>query len=215
MKIEGAVFDFDGTLFDSMFIWDTIGEKYLRSLGIEPRERLNEKLKSMSLYQAACYYRSEYGVTLSTDEIIDGVNSVIKHYYQNEIMPKPGIPELIRSFKERGIKMCVATATDIHLIRAALQRTELLGYFSEIFTCYTVGHGKDEPHIYDAALNCLGTPKDKTIVFEDALYAAKTAKSAGYIVAGVYDRFERNQEELKSLADFYITDYGQAMDLLL
>ena len=67
MKIRGAIFDLDGTLLDSMFIWETIGEDYLRSLGIEPREKLNEKFKNMSLYQAACFYKSEYGVSGTID----------------------------------------------------------------------------------------------------------------------------------------------------
>ena len=67
--IKGAIFDVDGTLLDSMHIWDSIGEDYLRSLGYEPREKLNEKFKTMSLSQAAAYYRSEYGVTLSVERI--------------------------------------------------------------------------------------------------------------------------------------------------
>ncbi len=70
--LKGAIFDFDGTLFDSMFIWDTIGEAYLRSIGYEPKENLNEVFKTFSLYQAACYYQSEYGVTWSMDEIMTG-----------------------------------------------------------------------------------------------------------------------------------------------
>lgn len=214
MNIEGAIFDFDGTLFDSMKIWDTLGESYLRSLGIEPRERLNEKFKSMSLFQAAQYYRSEYGVTLSVDEIVNDVNGIIRNYYSREILPKDGIPELLELLKGRGIKMCIATATEETLIKSALSRTGLGAYFSDIFTCFSVGHGKDEPHIYEIALESLGTSKDATLVFEDALYAAKTAKAAGFYVAGIYDKYEKNQVELKNATDFYITDYYKVQDTL-
>ena len=95
MRIRGAIFDVDGTLLDSMFIWDTIGETYLRSIGYEPREKLNEVFKNMSLFQAACYYRTEYGVTLSIDEIMNGVNAMLERYYRFEVSLKPGVAELL------------------------------------------------------------------------------------------------------------------------
>ena len=79
--IKGAIFDLDGTILDSMFIWDTIGEDYLRTIGYEPKEKLNETFKNLSLQQAACYYISEYGVTLTVNEIVDGVNKMIEKYY--------------------------------------------------------------------------------------------------------------------------------------
>ena len=73
----------DGTLLNSLSVWDTIGEDYLRSLGYEPGENLKEALKNMSLYQAACYYQREYGVTLSTDEIMNGVNAMLERFYRH------------------------------------------------------------------------------------------------------------------------------------
>ncbi|NMA01940.1 MAG: HAD family phosphatase [Clostridia bacterium] len=209
MKIRGAIFDLDGTLLDSMFIWETIGEDYLRSLGIEPGEELNEKLKNMSLYQAACYYKREYGVSGTLEEIMAGVNKSIEHFYIDQVLPKKGAPEFLARLKSEGVKMCVATATDKHLVQAALKRTGLLNYFGEIFTCTSVGCGKDEPRIYDKSLDFLGTLKSETIVFEDALYAIKTAKNAGYIVCAVYDKFAQEQKEIKALADYYLKDFTE------
>ena len=66
--MKGAIFDFDGTLVDSMFIWDTFGEDYLRTLGKEPKENLTETFKTFTLEQAAEYYREHYDVTLSVGE---------------------------------------------------------------------------------------------------------------------------------------------------
>ena len=209
MKIKGAIFDLDGTLFDSMFIWETIGEDYLRSLGIEPREQFNEKFRDMSLYQAACYYKNEYGVSGTPEEIMDDVNKVIEHFYFDQVLPKKGVPEFLERLKLEGVKMCVATATDKHLVQAALQRSKLLNYFGEIFTCTSVGCGKDEPHIYNMSLEFLRTQKNETIIFEDALYAIKTAKNAGYIVCAVYDKYAREQETIKTLADYYLKDFTE------
>ena len=209
MRIRGAIFDVDGTLLDSMFIWDTIGETYLRSIGYEPREKLNEVFKNMSLFQAARYYRTEYGVTLSIDEIMNGVNAMLERYYRFEVSLKPGVAELLAQLQASGVKLCIATATDRYLVEAALERCGVLSCFGAIFTCNEVGHGKDEPDIFEEALRFLGTEKAVTVVFDDALYAVRTAKEAGFPVAVIYDSHEKNQEGLRALADFYIEDFSQ------
>ena len=207
--ITGAVFDVDGTLLDSMSVWDTIGEDYLRSIGYQPRENLNEVFKDMSLAQAARYYQTEYGVTLSIEEIMDGVNSLLERFYRGQAQLKPGAGEFVRELSRRGVKLCIATATDRYLVEAALERCGVLSYFGRIFTCTEAGHGKDEPDIFEAALLFLGTEKSKTVVFEDALYAVRTAKGDGFPVAAVYDSHEKRQEELKALADIYLTDFSE------
>ena len=209
MRIRGAIFDVDGTLLDSMFIWDTIGETYLRSIGYEPREKLNEVFKNMSLFQAARYYRTEYGVTLSIDEIMNGVNAMLERYYRFEVSLKPGVAELLAQLQASGVKLCIATATDRYLVEAALERCGVLSCFGAIFTCNEVGHGKDESDIFEEALRFLGTEKAETVVFDDALYAVRTAKEAGFPVAVIYDSHEKNQEGLRALADFYIEDFSQ------
>ena len=215
MKISGAIFDLDGTLLDSMPVWETIGEDYLRSIGIEPQEDLNEKFRTMSLHQAACYYQNEYGVKLEVDKIIEGIVSLIEDYYINRIPLKKGVPEFLEKLKQKGIKMCIATATERHLAKAALKRCNISDYFVEIFTCSSVGYGKDQPYIYEAACNFMSTHKNETFVFEDALYAAQTAKKAGFYVVGVYDKSENMQKELRSLADFYIKDFTKTEDIPL
>lgn len=210
--IKGAIFDFDGTLFDSMYIWATMGETYLRSIGLEPRENLNEKFKTLSLYTAALYYQTEYGVTLSVQEIMNGINSLAEIHYREKVIPKPGIPQFLADLKEKGVRMCIATASDKYLIEAALQRCGISQYFSEIFTCTSVGHGKDEPVIYRKALEHLGTKKCETVVFEDSLHAVKTAKNDGFTVSAVFDTYEKEQDAVKRLSDFYITDFSDLHD---
>lgn len=213
MRIRGAIFDVDGTLLDSMFIWDTIGETYLRSIGYQPKENLNETFKNMSLHQAARYYQTEYGVTQSIDEIMDGVNAMLERYYRFKVPLKPGVAELLERLRQDGVKLCIATATDRHLVEAALDRCGVLSCFGEIFTCNEVGHGKDEPDIFEAALRFLGTRREETLVFDDALYAVRTAKEAGFPVAAVYDSHERSQAEVRARSDLYLEDLTQLVEL--
>ena len=213
MRIRGAIFDVDGTLLDSMFIWDTIGETYLRSIGYQPKENLNETFKNMSLRRAARYYQTEYGVTRSIDEIMDGVNAMLERYYRFEVPLKPGVAELLERLRQDGVRLCIATATDRHLVEAALDRCGVLSCFGEIFTCNEVGHGKDEPDIFEAALRFLGTRREETLVFDDALYAVRTAKEAGFLVAAVYDSHERSQAEVRARSDLYLEDLTQLVEL--
>lgn len=205
--LKGAIFDLDGTILDSMFIWETVGENYLRSLGYEPKEDINALFKTFSLYQAACYYKKEYGVPLSVEELMEGVNKTVENYYFYTVPAKAGVKAFIERLSSRGVKMCVATATDRYQAEAALERLGMNGFFSKIITCIDVGHGKDEAYIYREALAHLGTSRENTPVFEDALYALETARKDGFLTVGVFDRSEKEQKKIKKISDVYLKDY--------
>ena len=146
---------------------------------------------------------------MSADEIIYGVNKMVEKYYLEVVTLKPGAAAFLELLRNNGVKMCIATATDEYLAEAALKRCGVMGYFSKIFTCTSVGCGKDKPVIYRKALKYLGTKKSESVVFEDALYAIKTAKSDGFITTAIYDKYEKCQEEIRALSDYYITDYSE------
>lgn len=210
MSIKGIIFDFDGTLFDSMGIWETAGEDYLATLGVAAEKDLSKKLASMSLIQSAKYLKERYSLYLTEKEIIDGVNKTIEEFYFYQALPKEGVLSFLSRLKKKGVKMCIATATDRYEIEAALKRCHMLSYFQEIFTCSEVGHGKDEPHIFEVACEAMAIKKSETAIFEDAFHAAKTAKDAGFFVAGVYDQYEKRTEELKRFVDVYLYNYIEA-----
>lgn len=206
--IRGAIFDFDGTLVDSMFIWKTAGDVYLRSLGKEPDKDLQKTLKTMSLRQSAMYMQQEYGLLASVEEIMGGINRTVEAFYFNTVQPKADVIPFLNRMKEQGIKMCIATATDRYQVEAALRRCGMDPFFSDIFTCSDVGHGKDEPVIFRKALEHLQTTRADTIVFEDAFHALETAKNDGFITAAVYDPHEERQKELCQIADLFLDDYS-------
>lgn len=212
--IKGIIFDLDGTLLDSMYIWNTIGEKYLEDLGYEPEANLNQKFKNMSIYQAACYYIDHYDIQKTPEQIIEEVNEKIEDYYKNIPCEKKGVKELLETLRSKKIKMCIASATDRYLIEYALSRLEMSEYFSEIFTCNGVGYGKDKPNIYLVAMAHLGLEKDEVAIFEDAAYALRTAKALGVKTVGIYDEYEEDQAVVQSLSDYYLKDYLQLEELL-
>ena len=201
------IIDFDGTLMDSMHIWETAGELCLRSMGKEPRENLQKVLKPMSLLQSAGYIKEQYGISRSVSEIVDQINRTVEGFYFHTAEPKPGAVRWLEELHRRGIRMCIATATDRRQAEAALTRCGMRQFFSEIFTCTEVGSGKDRPIIFRRAMEHLETTRDNTAVAEDALHALRTAKADGFRTVAVYDPYEPARDTLRSLADVYLKDF--------
>lgn len=210
--LTGAIWDLDGSLLDSMSAWDHVGENYLRLHGYEPEPDLNEIIATMSLHQAADYFIEHYGVKQTRDELIKGAVEIVDDFYRYEAQLKPHADQFLTQLHQAGVKMCIATATERSLVEAALKRCGILDYFSEIFTCSSVGTGKDEPAIYREALKFLGTDRSNTIVFEDSLHALTTAKKDGFYVTAIYDEHEEHPEEMQRLSDCYIADYSRLDD---
>ena len=211
MKISGAIFDMDGTMTDSMFIWEDLGMRYLISCGEIPQDNLREAIKDLTMGETIDYFKKLYGITKTDEEIYKGLDELLIPMYRDEVFPKEGVSLLLEQLKESGVKMAVASATDEHIVKMVLEKNGLLKYFSEVFTCTGVGAGKEVPLIYEKALEFLGTPKNETVIFEDAIYAIRTARKADFPVAAVYDASQETyQDEIKALSDFYITDYREA-----
>ena len=145
----------------------------------------------------------------SVPEIIEGINKLIADFYFYKAPLKSGVKEFLNELKEHNIPMCIATATEISLIEAALSRCGIRDFFSEIFTCSGVGKSKNEPDIYRIAMEHLGTEKSDTFVFEDAFHAARTAKNDGFQVVGVYDCAESEKSSLQEISDIYIESFNE------
>ena len=200
--IRGAIFDVDGTLLDSMYIWDQAGARYLQSVGAEAEPGLNRILFSMSLADGAVYLKETYGLTQGLEEIHQGILDIVDAFYREEAQAKAGVRELLEAFSAKGVAMTVATSSDKRQIRSALERLDLAKYFQEIFTCGEVGVSKNEPVIFHRAAALMGTKPENTCVVEDGLYAVRTANKAGYVTIGVYDASsDHDWQDLKKEAD--------------
>lgn len=205
--IKGAIFDIDGTLIDSMEMWEHAAERYLAGMGIEAEPHLQKKLYTFTITESAEYLKKNYGLSKTIPEIIDGINETIGAFYRNEAEPKPGIIEFLSALEERQIPMTVATATDRVHIEAVLKHNHMDYFFQKILTCSEVGIGKEHPDIYIQAAECMQTDIADTWVFEDAYHGAKTAFDAGFKVCGIYDLTSAEHvNELKKYSTIYVDD---------
>ena len=209
MNITGAIFDFDGTLFDSMHVWKGIRYKFFEWLGIELTQEDKDAFDGLFLRESFLIAIERFSLNQTYDELLTMLFDYIKARYLAETEPKNDIIEFLDRLKEKGVKMGIATATGEPALMAVLEKFNMSRYFSAIYSTYTVGASKTEPKVYDVVLEALGTEKKTTWVFEDALYAATTAKNNGYNVVGIYDKSESEQEKLKRLADIYIHNYSE------
>lgn len=207
--IKGIIFDIDGVLLDSMMIWKDLGARYLQSRGVEPEEGLGDILFSMSMEQGADYLKEHYGLEESQGEVLAGISGMLERFYYDEVGLKPGVKELLKELKAKGIRMTAATSSPRLHVEKALARNGISEYLERIFTSAEIGASKHHADIYYAAAEFMGLKPGETLVFEDSLYALKTAKAAGFVTVGVYDaNGESDQEGVKNTGDCYLTDYS-------
>ena len=209
MRLQSAIFDMDGTLLDSMPVWDNLSANLLREWGVEPEENLSEKLNQMTVRQGAAYCKERYGLSRTVDEI-----GRVEDFYRNKVQAKPGVKKFLSLLKMEGVWMYVATNTERTLAEAALKHAGIDGYFRGLMTCGEVGASKSEsPEIYERCLRRLRSTKKDTVVFEDALHAIQTARDAGFRVCGVYDpSSEADQETIRQLSEYYIRSFEEMFE---
>ena len=214
MRLQSAIFDMDGTLLDSMFAWDNLATRMLRSLGYDPEPDLQEKVKDLTVWDGAKYCKDTYHMPQTVDEIVAMTNAQMVDFYRNHVQAKPGVQKFLSLLKIEGVWMYIATNTDRYLVELALKKAGIADYFRGILTCGEVGIGKKEsPEIYERAMRRLRSTKKDLVIFEDALHAIKTAKAAGFRVAAVYDpSAEADQVEIRQLSDYYIRSFEEMFE---
>lgn len=205
--IQGAIFDVDGTLLDSMPAWHDAGARFLKTLGIEAEPNLGDILFAETTSSGADYMIRRYHLQMTKDEVAEGIIAQMDAFYRDEVQQKPGAVSLLKTLKEAGIPSVVVTSTEGSCIEEAFTRLHLHQYFRRVFSAQDLHTTKKERQIWDMASDVLQAPAEKTWVFEDGLYAIEAAGNLGYRTAGLYDRIsEADQKEIREKADLYLRD---------
>lgn len=206
-----AIFDMDGTLVDSMIFWERLAAEFLASKGVKniPGDIL-EKIAPMTMTQSAALFASEFSLPGTAESIAAEMNEMMDEHYRRDIPLKEGVREYLEALHRKGTAMCVASATAEGLMEACLSRLGVRAYFRFLLSCESVGAGKNKPDIYYEAAGRLGSAPAETAVYEDALYAAETAKAAGFYLVGVYDQSAGAQwKKIEELSDECIRTFKE------
>ncbi|MBQ3842347.1 MAG: HAD family phosphatase [Ruminiclostridium sp.] len=208
--IKGAIFDLDGTLFDSMGFWSHLDERFLKKHGVfpVPQDYMLE-IAHLGAVETAVYTKKRFGFTMEVEEMMQEWHEDAVGYYRDEVTMKPGAEEYLRKLKNAGIKLAVATANSRDLYMPAVLRLGLDGVFSAYAEVDEVGRKKGFPDIYELAAQRLGVKPAECAVFEDIYVALMGAKAGGFITVGVYDETsERDKELIKGSADAFVDSFG-------
>lgn len=214
-KFDAVIFDLDGTLVDSMWVWDKIDEAFLASHQIEKPNDMNEDLEGKSFTETAIYFKERFKLEMSIEEIKECWNEMAWDFYTHKVPLKHGVKEFLEWLSAQDIKMGIASSNSIELITAVLKALGVESYFTHIKTSCEVGKGKPFPDIYLKVAEELGVEPERCLVFEDIPNGVRAGKSAGMTVWAVEDGQENElRVDLIKLADRFVKDYYEAKAVL-
>ncbi|MCI5918329.1 MAG: HAD family phosphatase [Roseburia sp.] len=212
---KAVIFDLDGTLVDSMWMWRDIDIEFLGKNGIALPEDLQEKIEGMSFTETAEYFKKEFGLAQSVSEMKEIWNEMAREKYLHEVPLKEGAYEFLEYLLENGYKMGIASSNSMELISAVGSTYHFDRYFSCIVTSCSVNKGKPFPDVYLEAARQLGVEPADCLVFEDIVKGIQAGKNAGMEVCAIYDDYSKDQtEEKRQAADYYINDYRDVLSAL-
>lgn len=212
-NIEGAVFDLDGTVFDSSWVWDKVDVKFLGDRGFDVPDDYVETISPLGAERAAVYTIERFGLNENPDDIVREWIEMAKKEYEHEVVCKPFAKEYIKILYERGVKIAVATSSDRELFMKTLERENILQYFSHIVTVNEVERGKGYPDIYEEAARRLKVNPHNCVVFEDIMAGVSGAKMGEFYVVAVHDnKSEHNRDKIRKIADCYIENFSELME---
>ncbi len=212
-NIRAILFDLDGTLVDSMWMWKSIDDEFLGRYGYECPDDLQRAIEGMSFTETAAYFIRRFQLPLTMDEIKGIWTEMSIDKYRYEVPLKPGALRLLTYAKEHGIRCGIATSNGTDMVEAVMTSQGMKPYFQAVVTACEVKEGKPSPDIYLKVAELLGAEPKDCLVFEDVPAGALAGKRAGMTVCGVADASARHlRGEMMELTDYFIEDFRDLFD---
>lgn len=208
--IKGAIFDLDGTLFDSLWVWEEIDKRFLFKRGYDVPPDYSQAISALGFRASAEYTIRRFGLDEKPESLMAEWMDMARNFYAHEIKLKHGAEEFLRRLVGSGIKAGVATSSSADLYIPALKNNGIYGLFSAIMDTTDI-RGKDFPDVYLAVAQKLKFNPSECVVFEDLPAALKSAKSGGFKTIAVFDKHSQHIGADK--ADFFVKDFYEAEKL--
>lgn len=209
---KAVIFDFDGTIANSRYVWQKVDVDFFAKRGMEIPSDYVEAISVMSFYNGAVYTKEKYNIKESVEEIMNEWNSQALREYKENVVLKPFVKEYLRELKDRGYKIGLATAALHDYYIPVLEREGVLDCFDVFTDTRDDARDKNFPDIYLLCAEKLGSNSANSIVFEDVLKGVKSSVSAGFNTTAVYDNQPENQWEIiKNTANRHIMDFSELL----
>ncbi len=208
-NVDACIFDLDGTLVDSMWVWVSVDEEYIRKYKLTKPKDFHAGMEGMSYSETAQYFLDCFpSIPLSREEIMDEWTQMAHEKYMTEVLLKKGAKEFLQDLKERGIKTGIASSNSKQMIVDTLKSHGIAEYIDSVRSACEAGAGKPSPDVYLLVAKDLNAEPKRCLIFEDVPMGILAGKNAGMKTCAVDDDFSKGQEEKKrTLADYYIQDY--------
>ncbi len=211
--IEGIIFDLDGTMVDSMWMWRGIDNEFMAARGLPMTDELELAIEGMSFRETAAYFVRTYPLRETEEELMDIWIRMAIDKYQHEVPVKPGLMHFLREMQLRGIRMGIATSNARILLDAVADAHGFYDYMDGVLTANEVKRGKPAPDVFLAVAEKIGVDPAHCLVFEDIPQGIRAGLAAGMKVCAVSDEYSRAQEaEKRRLAHYYIDSYEQVLN---
>ncbi len=205
---KACLFDMDGTLLDSMYVWETVDAHFFGLFGMEVPPNLQQEIGGMSFTETAEYIKNQYQISLTGEEIRDIWNRLASEEYAQHVCFKPGALSFLQYCKENGFKTAICTSNSRELLNAADSHLELSRYIDVFVTACEVKRGKPFPDVYLAAARKLAVLPGECLCFEDILPGVQAGLNAGMEVCAVEDSHAvEDRQRIMETAQLYIADY--------
>jgi len=212
-EVKAVLFDLDGTLVDSMWMWGAIDVEYLGRRGHQLPPSLQHEIEGMSFSETAVYFKEYFHLPDSLDEIQAEWVAMARDKYANEVEMKPGALSFLKYLKEQGIRTGIATSNNRELLEAVLDAKGIFSWFDCCMTACEAGAGKPAPDIYLKVAERLETKPENCLVFEDTYAGAMAGSRAGMSVCAMADPYSKaKREDIMGIADYYIESFDQVLD---
>lgn len=203
------IFDFDGTIADSMWAWDELGSDTLSEMGLKPLENYDKIIRTMSVPNFSVFLSDKYKELGTADELMAKWHEKMVWNYCNRVKLKAGAVEFLTFLKQKGYTVYLASATHMKVLSRAVEHFELAPFFDFVITEEIVGLSKRDPKIYEMCMEKAGSTPSTTYLFEDAVHAVKTAKKLGINVCALSDAsMVEHKDEVVENSDIYVDDFS-------
>ena len=208
-NFDTYLFDFDGTLVDSMPSYVSVMLRILDENNISYEKDIVKIITPLGYAGTAKYFR-KLGIDKSEEELVCQMKEYAYEQYANNIMAKNNVIETLETLKSRGASLNILTASPHSVLDVCLKRIGIYDLFDNVWSCDDFGTTKADSEIYKMAANRMGVPVERVLFLDDNPDADKTAKTAGAKVCGVFDESSKDyMDEMKKICDYYINDFSQ------